>query len=211
MFEYDYLNDTCPNIIYFDRYTIGADPNGDLLQASNGKLYGMTNSGNTNYGTLFEYEISTNTFTTLIDFNIANGALPFGSLIQANNGKLYGLTTFGGTYNYGVLFEYDTLSGVLTKKVDFDSITTGSHPYGSLIQASNGKLYGVTTSGGSNNYGVLFEYNITDDTLINKFNFDSINGRNSHGTLMEASDGNLYGMTWEGGTHDMGVKYLNMI
>jgi uncharacterized repeat protein (TIGR03803 family) len=207
MFEYDYITDTCPNIIYFDRCTIGGGPNGDLLQASNGKLYGMTSYGNTTYGTMFEYKISSNNFTNLLVFNGTNGAGPLGSLIQASNGKLYGLTQYGGAYDYGVLFEYDTLSGILTKKVDFDSITTGSHPCGSLMQASNGKLYGVTSSGGTHNFGVLFEYNIANDTLINKFNFDNINGRNSHGTLMEASDGNLYGMTWEGGIHDMGVIF----
>ena len=32
----------------------------------------------------------------------------------------------------------------------------GSSPYGSLLEADDGKLYGMTSRGGSNNLGVLF-------------------------------------------------------
>ncbi len=46
---------------------------------------------------------------------------------------------------------------VFTKKIDFDGLNNGSNPYGSLIEADNGKLYGMTKFGGTGN-GVLFEY-----------------------------------------------------
>ena len=40
---------------------------------------------------------------------------------------------------------------------DFDG-SNGSKPYGKLLQASDGKLYGMTYQGGSNNVGVIFSF-----------------------------------------------------
>ena len=37
--------------------------------------------------------------------------------------------------------------------------TSGYQPVGGLLEASNGKLYGVTTFGGTNNLGIIYEYN----------------------------------------------------
>ena len=68
------------------------------MQASNGKLYGLTEFGGTNnLGVLFEYDISTSTYTKKIDFDGANhGSEPKGTLLEASNGKFYGTTTKGG-------------------------------------------------------------------------------------------------------------------
>ena len=46
------------------------------------------------------------------------------------------MTSYGGQYDYGVIFEYDTLTNTYTKKIDFDGSNMGSHPMGSLMQAS---------------------------------------------------------------------------
>ncbi len=35
----------------------------------------------------------------------------------------------------------------------------GVEPYGSLVQASDGALYGMTVLGGTNNLGTVFELN----------------------------------------------------
>jgi uncharacterized repeat protein (TIGR03803 family) len=44
--------------------TNGANPSGDLVQASNGKLYGMTYGGGDNYrGIIFSYDRATFTYT----------------------------------------------------------------------------------------------------------------------------------------------------
>jgi len=44
------------------------------------------------------------------------------------------------------------------------------------MQASNGKLYGMTSSGGSNNSGVLFEFDPATGTYTKKLDFDGSNG-----------------------------------
>ena len=41
--------------------------------------------------------------------------------------------------------------------LDFAGTTNGKKPYGDLIQASDGMMYGMTQQGGANTYGVLFQ------------------------------------------------------
>lgn len=116
------------------------------------------------YGSIYEYDYITNTFTIKFDMNGSNGIYPYGSLIKASNNKLYGMNSGGGAYGKGVLFEYDYLTGIFTKLMDFDGIN-GAGGIGSLMQSSNGKLYGMTLEGGVSNKGVIFEY----DYIINNY------------------------------------------
>jgi len=69
------------------------------------------------------------------------------------------MTQTGGANSAGVLFEYDAATNTYTKKLDFSSLTNGgTYPISSLMQSSNGKIYGLTNAGGVNFIGVLFEY-----------------------------------------------------
>ena len=43
---------------------------------------------------------------------------------------------------------------------------------GSLIQASDGKLYGMTSHGGSNGYGVIFSFDPSTSTYTKLKDFD---------------------------------------
>jgi len=65
-----------------------------------------------------------------------------------------GTTIYGGGNNFGTVFRI-TSGGVLTTLHSFNS-TDGTGPYGGLVQATNGKLYGTTSEGGTNNDGTLF-------------------------------------------------------
>ncbi len=188
LFEYDYVNN-----IYTKRVDLssanGSNPFGSLVEATNGKLYGLTRNGGTNgLGVLFEYVISSNTYSKVIDFTAASGSLPKGSLIQATNGKLYGLTSAGGTNSVGTLFEFDPSTSIFTKLYDFSS-ANGESPSGTLKQAANGKLYGLTESGGANGVGVLFEYDILGSTYTKKLDFTTASGNTPRYTqLMEVCD-----------------------
>jgi len=210
LFEYDPATNIYSKKLDFAGATNGSNPYGYLMQASNGKLYAMTNYGGVNnMGVLFEYDPATSTYTKKLDFaGATNGSNPHGSLMQAMNGKLYGMTNSGGINNIGILFEYDPATNTYTKKLDFAGASNGSNPYGSLMQASNGKLYGMTNSGGTNSMGVLFEYDPATDTYTKKLDFaGATNGSNPHGSLMQATNGKLYGMTNSGGTNSMGVLF----
>ncbi len=190
----------------------GSTPYGDLMKASNGKLYGMTMEGGTNNGgTLFEYDFTNNSFQVIHQFNWSDGGRPYGSLLQANDGKLYGVTSCGGANNNGVLFTYDLSLHSYSVLYDFIDTLTGSGPTGTLVQANNGLLYGLTSSGGANSGGVLFEFDPVFNTCINKFSFDyildSLNGSLPKGSLLLASNCKLYGLTNRGGTFNMGVMF----
>ena len=65
------------------------------------------------------------------------------------------MTAGGGNYADGVIFSFDPVSSVYRKLKDFDD-SDGIQPAGSLVQAGNGKLYGMTSGGGSTGGGVLF-------------------------------------------------------
>jgi uncharacterized repeat protein (TIGR03803 family) len=189
--------------------TVGGAPLGSLIQASNGKLYGLTQNGGLNSGgVLFEYDIAGPTYTKKIDLNYSSGIYPNGHLIKANNGKLYGLAVAGGTTNshVGVLYEYDKTTSTYTKKIELTS-TNGSSPNNSLVQASNGKLYGLTTAGGSSGLGALFEYDYSTNTYLKRVDLTTANGSVPYGALVEASNGKLYGLTTAGGANTVGVLF----
>lgn len=190
-------------------FHVGANPQyGHLLKASNGRFYGMTAAGGgQNAGVLFEYDMAgSGSYAVKVDFNNIPGYFPHGSLVESD-GKFYGMTRYGGdNNNSGVIFEYNPAdSGSYIVKHHFNS-TTGTHPLGSLIE-SDGKFYGMTDIGGSENLGVLFEYDPAGNgTYLVKHHFSSATGSNPHGSLIE-SDGKFYGMTVYGGSKNSGVIF----
>ncbi len=205
-------------IVYSMNGSEGKTPKGSLLQASNKKLYGMTNRGGANdMGVLFEYDVARQSYTVKYDFDGPHGKNPeLGSLIQASNGKLYGMTPEGGSNDKGVIFEYDLTHDTLKKLLDFqDSI--GIKPLGDLYQSvGTGDsiiFYGLASEGGANNGGVLFEYNLTDSSYRILVNFDGYYpyhkevGRHPYGSVIQADNGKIYGMTFTGGLHDNGVLF----
>jgi uncharacterized repeat protein (TIGR03803 family) len=206
LFEYDRHSEVFIKKIDFNNAD-GSTPTGGLIEHSNGKFYGMTAWGGTaDAGVLYEYLSGSNTYTNKFSFGGNNGENPQGRLTLAGNGNLYGLAQFGGANNRGVLFEFQPASGIVTKKIDL-SLSLGSYPIGGLWHASNGKLYGMTSEGGTNNLGVLFEYDPGTNQYINKVDFDNSNGALPFGGLAETSGGKLYGMTSGGGATDQGVIF----
>lgn len=189
-------------------------PTAGLTEASNGKLYGTSYVSfpnppgyDTLAGVIFSYDILTNTAASLVNMGLLNGASPQG-LVQATNGKLYGMASYGGANDgwFGTIFSFDATNNTFFKIFDFDSIK-GSNPQSDLIQASNGKLYGMAPYGGSKNCGTIFSLDPATNAVVKLYDFDSINGRTPFGKLMQASDGKLYGMTTAGGSLDNGVVF----
>ena len=184
-------------------------PQSGLIKASDGKLYGMTYyGGSSGYGVIFSYDPFSSSYTKLKNFNGTDGAHPSGNLVQASNGKLYGMTADGGSSGYGVIFSFDPFSSTYTKLIDFIGVN-GTSPYGGLVQVSDGKLYGMTSGGGSNSYGVIFSYNPSTSTYIKLKDFGGANGARPNGNLMQANDGKLYGMTTIGGKYMYYNNYNN--
>ncbi|HQQ93600.1 MAG TPA: T9SS type A sorting domain-containing protein [Bacteroidia bacterium] len=207
LFEYNISTSSYLKKIDFNNAPNGGAPLGSLLQAANDKLYGTTSlGGSANLGTIFQYDMSTSTYSKVVDMSAAGGSLPNGSLIQAPNGKLYGLARTGGASGAGAIFEFDYSTNTYTKKIDMTNLG-GNSPYGALCLASNGKMYGLANAGGSSNLGSLFEYDYSLNTYTKRVDLTAANGSNPFGSLIQASNGKLYGMTRNGGANAMGVLF----
>lgn len=86
-----------------------------------------------------------------------------------------------------------------TKLLDFTGATNGSNPYGSLI--SDGTfLYGMTRSGGTNDFGTIFKIKSDGTGYTKLHDFDSLNGGNPFGSLIRVGTF-LYGTASSGGSY----------
>jgi uncharacterized repeat protein (TIGR03803 family) len=135
--------------------TDGALPMAGLIQGTDGNFYGTTAEGGVygygTYGTVFKITPS-GILTTLHSFNGMDGADPEAGLIQATDGNFYGTTATDGVNEGGTVFKI-TPTGTLTTLYNFCSqsnCTDGGDPKAGLLQATNGKLYGTTSGGGTN-------------------------------------------------------------
>ncbi len=196
---------------YTGVYTIsglsGGSPSGSLIEAGDGLLYGMCEDGGANnFGVIFSYDPVSSVYTKLYDFAGANGGKPYGSLLQFDCENLYGMTQSGGAYGKGVVFSFNFLTHVYTKHFDFIN-SKGIFPAGNLMKAVNGLLYGMTNGGGANNYGVLFSFDPALNSYTKLIDFNGANGQAPFGSIIQADDGKLYGMTYYGGANNLGVLF----
>ncbi len=147
--------------------------------------------------------------TKLHDFaGTVNGKEPFGSLISVGS-YLYGMTGSGGTGNSGIIFKIKPDGTGFTKLLDFTGTLNGGFPRSSLIYDGT-SLYGTTAMGGANNSGTVFKIQ-TDGTGYTKLYDFTVpaNGGQPSGSLVSVGS-YLYGMTYEGGTNNLGVIYKIM-
>jgi uncharacterized repeat protein (TIGR03803 family) len=194
--------------------TDGEGPTAALVQGTGGNFYGTTYyRGVHSGGTVFKITAG-GALTTLYSFCLQigckDGVSPTG-LVQATNGNFYGTTSGGGAAKHqGTVFKI-TPSGTLTTLYRFCPLspcTDGAHP-GELVQATDGNLYGTTANGGANARGTVFKIT-PSGTLTTLYSFCSqtgcTDGKNPYARLVQATDGNFYGMTTAGGANTTGCN-----
>src|ERR1035437_2435439 len=120
--------------------------------------------------------------------------------------QLWGMTGLGGANDLGVIYSVNLDGSNYQVRYSFES-NNGSHPNGGLIKATNGKLYGLTPFGGTNDMGVIFSFDTTTGTYTKLYDFNLTDGGYPLGSLVEAANGNLYGMTNQGGAGGYGVVF----
>jgi uncharacterized repeat protein (TIGR03803 family) len=178
----------------------GVFPVAPLVQGADGSLYGATTQGGTNgYGTLFK--VHTNgAFTVLYSFtNGTDGIGPSQGLIQSMDGNFYGVTR-GGPSGNGNMFRLSP-DGTFVNLHTFTGGIDGGQP-NALVQGTDGNLYGTTainTFLSVQLYGLIIR--VTPDGQVSPlYMLNTADGHYPSAGLVQASDGNFYGMTPYGGT-----------
>jgi uncharacterized repeat protein (TIGR03803 family) len=202
----------------------GSEPTSSLSFDSHGNLYGITEIGGTlNQGTVFELSPGAGgnwTEQVLFSFNSGGtgGALPNSGVIIDAAGNLYGTTTTAGANGGGTVFELSPVTGGgWTVKELFSFAAPGADavsPGTVLTFDTSGDLYGTKNTGGANGGGFAFELipasegSWTEKVL---YNFaaqpDSTGGSFPSGALTFDSQGNVYGVTTNGGTCGAGTVF----
>lgn len=142
-----------------------------------------------------------------------DGATPYYcNLIQGPDGYFYGTTVTGGSAGQGAIFKM-TPTGTTTILHSFSDGTVahdGVWAYAGLVLASDGNFYGTTELGGSAGKGTIFRITPAGTvTILHSFGDGTVSndGTLPYAPLIQASDGNFYGTTYNGGSSGSGTVF----
>jgi uncharacterized repeat protein (TIGR03803 family) len=207
---------------------------GLLIHPTNGKLYGVAQSGGThNGGVIFRVNTNGTGYTPLYNFNTtgSGGYAPASALAVDAGGVMYGTTFFGGNAKQGTVYSFTT-GGAFKLLHQFGK---GTGPAGARLgyQPTQGPLlivgttlYGATTLGGCPDgdavgdgqcnetaispYGTLFSMTTAGKnyTVLHTFDADgsSNGGYGPYGGLIK-SGSTLFGVAQSGGKRGGGVAF----
>jgi uncharacterized repeat protein (TIGR03803 family) len=131
------------------------------------------------------------------------GISPRNALIQGSEGAFYG-TTLSGTAGGTVFRVNGDGSGY---KVLHDFVEASAFPRG-VVEGIDGRLYGTTLVGGTNNAGILFVLSKdgTGYRALHQFQTNGVDGQRPR-ALALGRDGVLYGTTQYGGSSNLGTVF----
>lgn len=210
---------------------------GPLILATDGSFYGATSYGGgdiytTSFGqkfclaselpgcgTVFSLSQS-GVLSTIERFDNEDGqqsSLPF---VESVDGQLYGTAFYGGAgncydgaaYGCGAIYKL-THAGVLLlhsfcQTPQGGYCYDGFYPSAGVIQATDGSFYGTATDGGgpTGGLGTIFRVN-SNGKLTTLYTFCGCGDGSSPVGLIQATDGNFYGLTSFGGVRDVGTVF----
>jgi len=198
-------------------YTFGASPSdgslplGGVFRDDSGLIYGTNGSGGTNgAGTIFRLSPPHWHETILYSFGPGDWSYgPAADLIRDRDGNLYSTTAIGGTgpcyHGCGTVFKMDA-QGNVTVLYNFqgppDAGNWGYFLSTPLLLGADGKLYGTTTLGGTNNAGTVFNLTRSGSGWTESVIYNFSGGADGYSPwqgLVADAQGNLYGTTYLGG------------
>lgn len=169
-------------------------------------LYGMTTDGGLHDdGVFFRLHPVTGVVDVLHDFTTSTGYAPTCTPILVGN-TFYGMTNTGGSGGVGVVFSMNKDgSGYQVLHEFLQTGTNGSSPVGG-VRLVNGRLMGMTQSGGANARGTLFSLNTDGSSYTVHHAFDLLNGSTPLGDVLQVGN-KVYGLTRLGGVSNGGVLF----
>ncbi len=203
------LPDTGLQILHENGINVAAFPVGVLAETPDGTLWGTAGGGALGLGTVFSLAGGPRRPVLVHDFAGPDGAVPH-DLWAATDGNLYGTTSQQGPNGAGTVFRIDSTSGALTTLHGFAG-ADGSDPEAGVIQATDGNLYGTTSTGGAFGVGTLFRMDLAGSlTTLADFGLSDEPSR-PIGRLLQAADGDLYGASVGGGAEFAGTVYRSTL
>jgi uncharacterized repeat protein (TIGR03803 family) len=198
----------------------GELPFSQLILGADDNLYGTAGGGTSHGGIVYRMTLA-GAETVLYSFKAAtmDAVGPQAGVIRDSAGNLYGTADGGGNNSFGAMFKI-TPDGAESVIYSFCSVNTasancvdGSYPSTGLIWGADGNIYGATGSGGLYDLGTVFRMTPEGNlTVMHSFCGEAnirgcTDGAEPIGSLLQASDGNFYGMTHGGGANDWGSIY----
>jgi uncharacterized repeat protein (TIGR03803 family) len=163
--------------IYGFAFSTGDGPCTGVIQGKDGKLYGATNQGAANnFGNIYKLTTA-GVQTDLHDFVqttdascVDNEGRTNVNLLQVTDGSFYGVNGSYGPNGNGSIYKL-TSANVFTAFLFPNPPVDGNAPLSTLLQNTNGRVYGTTPSGGPTScspcQGVFFSVATGDAPFVN--------------------------------------------
>jgi uncharacterized repeat protein (TIGR03803 family) len=153
------------NLLYsFQGGTDGDSPWGvGVIFDQSGNLCGATSeNGAGGAGTVYELTPTGGSWTFALIYSLGDGlgaVGPRASLTMDATGNLYGTTVYYGAYDFGSVFKltHSDSGWTYTSLYDFTAGSDGGEPTSAVAMDASGNLYGMTYTGGTGGYGVVWE------------------------------------------------------
>jgi|KBSMisStandDraft_5_1062788.scaffolds.fasta_scaffold42958_2 uncharacterized repeat protein (TIGR03803 family) len=184
--------------------------------AKAGTLVGSTAyGGDSHSGTVFLLQQNGGVWTEHVVHALNgsdDGAYP-ADFAVANDGIVYGVASSGGTNGAGVVFRITNVNRRPNYSVlyNFTGGNDGSSPLGIQIDDSTGVLYGITSYGGTANFGTLFALTPVGsqytESVVHSFTAGSDGAYPISRPIIDGTTGQLFGTTLSGGRSNHGVIY----
>ncbi len=177
------------------------------LTPLNGTLYGATQfGGDPGYGTLFSLNVHDRAYSTLYNFNGADGSFLSG-VMTYHNGLFYGVASIPGS-----VFTLNPAMGAFATIATFTGNDNGSHFNGGLVYRY-GLLYGTSYEGGdpkskcTDGCGIVYSLDPSTgkEVVLHRFAGEPDSGT-PDGALIYTF-GMIYGTTYYGGTANLGTVF----
>jgi uncharacterized repeat protein (TIGR01451 family) len=180
---------------------IGITTDAGLVQGSDGSLYATFASQSRGQTLLYKMDIAGNL--------VYLTSIPGFALTRGPDGNLYGVSRGGGTHNIGAVFGVVPSTGAATVIYSFTGGADGGVPDYGLTLATDGNFYGTTSAqnfvgASSPNSGTVFK--VTPSGVLTTLHTfppstaTDIEPVNPSSPLVQGSDGNLFGVSFAGGS-----------